>query len=269
MKRRSRPGAGGAPPEHPMVKHSPYFSISLFLILVLSLSAAALPALAAEGHEPGPALPGLPPSGAAQAEPGESPWEHSLWANATTMMRIYLCDHARRPPSWCGEPRELPGKAELPAPQGPPLIEEDARWLTFLDQADPNNLSEEDVATIRLRATKRRDPQAMEILGFLYAEGISVDRDYAESYRWYGLAYLLGEARVRSNMDVVWQQLQRHDLEGAQALARDFNALAAGEVPESFRFMAPPAAPDPAPDAPAGADGRSPATPAESVSVAN
>src|SRR3546814_18253404 len=35
--------------------------------------------------------------------PPASPWEHSLWHNATTAMRLYVCDHARRPPNWCAE----------------------------------------------------------------------------------------------------------------------------------------------------------------------
>ncbi len=236
----------------------------------------AAPVLAADGHAPEAApsaahssasSPAASSPAAAPADPGHSPWEHSLWANATTMMRIYLCDHSRRPPSWCGEPQGLPADAQLPDSQGPPLIEEDARWLAFLDQADPNNLSQEDVATIRLRAVKRRDPQAMEILGFLYAEGVSVERDYAEAYRWYGLAFLAGEKRVRPNMDVVWQQLQRHDLEGALAVSREFNALAAGEVPESLRSFMPEAARPPMDD-PAVAENALDSPSAESGSAA-
>ena len=229
------------------------------LTALLSSPLSATPGLAADSHTEvpapaqdmaAPAAPAASDAYPAAADPGHSPWEHRLWANATTMMRIYLCDHARRPPSWCGVPQELPANAELPEAQGPPLIAEDARWLAFLDQADSNNLSLEDVETIRLRAAKRRDPQAMEILGFLYAEGVSVERDYAEAYRWYGLAYLAGEQQVRTNMDIVWQQLQHHDLEAALLLTRQFNALAAGEVPESLLtgvpVGAPPAAGDPA-----------------------
>src|SRR3546814_12020035 len=83
----------------------------------------------------------------------------------------------------------------------------------------------------------------MEILGFLYAEGLAVKRDYVEAYRWYGLAFLAGEASVRANMDIVWALLQRHDLEGAMAIAREFDALAAGEVPAGLA----PAQPAPAP----------------------
>ncbi len=230
-----------------MTMQRPIFATLLPVLLSALLSAGfAVPqALAAEGHDAGakraeaPAMETSPtPSDA--GNPGGSPWEHPLWANATTMMRIYLCDHARRPPSWCGQPQELPANAELPALQGPPLVEEDAIWLAFLDGADPTNLSQEDVETIRLRAVRRRDPQAMEILGFLYAEGVSVERDYAESYRWYGLAYLAGEQGVRPNMEIVWQQLQRHDLEAALALTRQFNALQAGEVPESLVMGAAP-----------------------------
>ncbi len=162
---------------------------------------------------------------------GASPWEHPLWHNATAMMRIYVCQHARRPPSWCEGSSELPANATLPDRQGPPLTEEDALWLAFMDKVDPANLSPGDVATVRRRAAERRDPQAMEILGYIYAQGLSVERDYSEAYRWYGLAYLSGERRVRANMDVVWQQLQRYDVQGALTLTREFNALVAGEVP--------------------------------------
>src|SRR3546814_18105356 len=87
---------------------------------------------------------------------------------------------------------------------------------------------------LRRRAIERRDPQAMEILGFLYAEGLSVARDYVEAYRWYGMAYLAGEHSVRPNMDVVWELLQRSELEGALALTREFDDLAAGEVPSGL-----------------------------------
>lgn len=159
---------------------------------------------------------------------GASPWEHELWSGATTMMRIYVCSHARRNPSWCREAPLLPSKTPLPEEQGPPLTAEDAAWLRFLEQTDPANLTAEDVAVIMRRATERRDPQAMEILGFLYAQGASVERDYAEAYRWYGRAYLAGERGVRANMDIVWGLLQRYDLESALALTREFNALAKG-----------------------------------------
>ncbi len=223
--------------------------LPVLLAALLSADFAVPRAQAAEGHDAGTKAPQTnaaetnvaeskaaeaPPAPSGSAAPGASPWEHPLWSNATTMMRIYLCDHARRPPSWCAAPQELPANAELPPVQGPPLVEEDAVWLAFLDGADPTNMSQEDVETVRLRAVRRRDPQAMEILGFIYAEGVSVERDYAEAYRWYGLAYLAGEQRVRPNMEIVWQQLQRHDLEAALALTRQFNALQAGEVPESL-----------------------------------
>lgn len=162
---------------------------------------------------------------AASAEQADSPWEHDLWHGATTMMRIYVCSHARRPPSWCAEEQQLPSEAPLPDEQGPPLTAEDAAWMTFLETADPGNLSLKDVAFIKKRALKRRDTQAMEILGYLYAQGISVDRDYAEAYRWYGRAYLAGEKRVKPNMDLVWGLLQKFDLQAAVALTREFNAL--------------------------------------------
>ncbi|GAB4372182.1 MAG: hypothetical protein Kow00114_33480 [Kiloniellaceae bacterium] len=217
---------------------------SLFSLLFVILAAAATDVRAADSHGASPAE--APAAVSAEAAPAPapgaaaaSPWEHPLWHNATTMMRVYVCEHSRRPPSWCGAPRELPANVALPDPQGPPLTEEDAAWLAFLEQAEPADLDAGELLLVRRRAGERRDPQAMEILGYLYAEGLSVPRDYAEAYRWYGLAYLSGEKRVRANMDIVWQQLQRHDLEGALALTREFDAMAAGEIPASL--LPPPA----------------------------
>src|SRR3546814_8057559 len=96
---------------------------------------------------------------------------------------------------------------------------------------------------VRRRAVERRDPQAMEILGFLYAEGLAVKRDYVEAYRWYGLAFLAGEESVRANMDIGWALVQRHDMEGDMAIAREFDALADGEVAAGLATDPPAAAP--------------------------
>jgi len=235
---------------------------TLLSLLFVILAAATADVRAADSHGAAPAGSDAPAAAPAEPIPAQddaapSPWEHPLWHNATTMMRVYVCEHARRQPSWCGEPRELPANVALPEPQGPPLAEEDARWLAFLDQADPADLDAEAIALVRQRASVRRDPQAMEILGYLYAEGLSVPRDYAEAYRWYGLAFLSGEQRVRPNMDVVWQQLQRHDLEAALALTREFDALSAGEVPASLLPPAEDAVEKSAESAPAAASGDS------------
>jgi hypothetical protein len=223
------------------------------MLLALWLLPAAPPARAAESHVATEAAAASSeatvqaPAEPAAPDPAASPWEHPLWHNATTLMRLYVCDHARRRPSWCAEQPEPAAAAALPEPQGPSLTPEDAAWGAFLKAADPAMLTGDEVAMVRRRAIERRDPQAMEILGFLYAEGLSVARDYVEAYRWYGMALLAGEARVRPNMDIVWQQLQRHDLEGALALTREFDALAAGEVPAG---LAPPPA-EPASSTPA------------------
>lgn len=211
------------------------------LLIVAGVCLALIPrsVLAADVHVPsGQAT--APAPAPATSPPAASPWEHPLWHDATTLMRLYVCDHARRPPSWCGEAPPPPAAAVvLPDAQGPPLAPEDAAWQAFLRTADPAALTPEQVAMMRRRAIERRDPQAMEILGFLHAEGLSVARDYVEAYRWYGMAYLAGEHSVRPNMDVVWELLQRSDLEGALALSREFDALAAGEIPTGLAAPAP------------------------------
>src|SRR3546814_18416004 len=76
----------------------------------------------------------LPISASPSASPPPaSPWEHSLWHNATTAMRLYVCDHARRPPNWCAEEAERPVVTALPDPQGPLRTPEDAAWQSFLE----------------------------------------------------------------------------------------------------------------------------------------
>lgn len=212
--------------------------------LALAAPATVAPiAVAADSH----AAPATAGTEAPSQPAGASPWEHPLWHKATTLMRLYVCEHARRPPGWCAEAMQPPEPVELPEVMGPTLDPEDARWQHFLKTAVPAALSEDELTLVRRRAVGRRDPQAMEILGFLYAEGLTVPRDYVESYRWYGMAFLAGEPRVRANMDVVWTLLQRHNLEGATALAREFEALAAGEAPASLAPLTPPAPDSPGP----------------------
>ncbi|MEQ9606707.1 MAG: hypothetical protein RLN99_03480, partial [Kiloniellaceae bacterium] len=119
---------------------------TLLSLLFVILAAATADVRAADSHGAAPAGSQAPAAGSAEPGPAQddprpddaapSPWEHPLWHSATTMMRVYVCEHARRRPSWCEGPRELPANVALPEPQGPPLAEEDARWLAFLDQAD-------------------------------------------------------------------------------------------------------------------------------------
>lgn len=233
------------------------------LASVLWLLTAMPAARAADAHPPvaepagaAGAAEQTPLDGAPAGAAGASPWEHPLWHGATTLMRLYICDYARRPPSWCADERRPPAAAALPEPQGPTLSPEDAAWQDFLKTAEPAKLRGEQLAMLRRRAVERRDPEAMEILGFLHAEGLSVPRDYIEAYRWYGLAFLAGETGVRENMDIVWQRVQQHDLEGAQALKREFDSLAAGGIPAS---LAPAPAPTAAPAASAAVSAEPPA----------
>lgn len=239
----------------------------LTILGIVLLGPLAVPACATAGAGDG-AAPAAPTASGdpapAEAAPAakapaddRSPWESPLWQDATSMMRVYVCDYARRPPSWCRKKHEeLPAKQGLPPVQGPPLTKEDAQWLDFIEHANPADLSTADLETVRHRAVGRRDPQAMEILGYAYAEGVGVRRDYAESYRWYGLAYLAGEHRVKPNMDIVWKQLVQTDPAAAHSLTREFDALTSGEVPDSL--MTPARAPAAPPGAPLGPPGAPP-----------
>src|SRR3546814_18470491 len=100
-----------------------------------------------------------------------SPWEHSLWHNATTAMRLYVCDHARRPPNWCAEEAERPVVTALPDPQGPLRTPEDAAWQSFIATAVPAAFGPADVPMCRRRPAARPDPPAMDPHGLPPAGG--------------------------------------------------------------------------------------------------
>ncbi|MEM7168973.1 MAG: SEL1-like repeat protein [Pseudomonadota bacterium] len=162
----------------------------------------------------------------AKAEPiSQSPWEHSFWQKSSPAMRAYACRYAWRAPQWC---ESIAADRRLYAVEeaemfGPQITADDVRWLRLLESGDPQSLDDEDVAFIHNRAEANADPQAMEILGYLYSQGLGVKQDYGEAYIWYGRAYLSGESHVQENMDIVWSLLNQTDQVRAREIAQQYN----------------------------------------------
>ena len=142
-----------------------------------------------------------------------SPWRGRLWQESEPEMRDYICEHAARRPSWCDvfdlHPTVQP--ARRPETYGPTFTADDARWIRLIRHGSPETFDGKDVAFIRRRAETTFDPVAMEILGFLYAQGYGIPRDPVEAYIWYGRAYLEGQPDVKPNMDLLWREISKRD----------------------------------------------------------
>jgi len=168
-------------------------------------------------------------SGSVQAEDTvASPWEHELWRKASPSMRAYLCTYSERPPTWCAVQAGLepnPKEEEQPV-QGPGLATGWQRWAKIIENKSPAELTRDDALFLQVRAEQANDPQAMETLGYLYFNGIAVPKDLAQSYIWYGRAFLAGQTGVKGNLDLVWQMLLKEDPDVAQEVARYFTEAA-------------------------------------------
>ena len=142
-------------------------------------------------------------------------------------MRAYACRHASRPPAWCHGSDETATVYEPPLdePYGPLYSADDARWLKMMQDPDPQGFTKDDVAFIARRARDANDPQAMEVLGFLYGRGLAVRRDPVEAYRWYGHALMRGATHVKENMDLLWSEVATKTPEKAKSLVRYFESL--------------------------------------------
>ncbi|MSO65085.1 MAG: hypothetical protein EXQ85_04685 [Alphaproteobacteria bacterium] len=64
-----------------------------------------------------------------------------------------------------------------------------------------------DIATLERRGFEDRDGGALEILGYTYASGWGRAPDYPLAYEYYGLAFILGSAPARANLDKLWPSI--------------------------------------------------------------
>ena len=157
-----------------------------------------------------------------------SPWGADFWRAVSPQQRQYICDYAKLKPSWCGSRYDFSvvQDSAKDEPYGPLLTADDARWLRLIASKAPEALSSEDAAFIKRRAKQTGDPDAMEVLGFLYGRGIAVTRNIETAYIWYGRAYLRGRVQVKENMDILWAELNKRNPAAALRISQLFETEA-------------------------------------------
>ena len=153
-----------------------------------------------------------------------SPWAADFWRAVSPQQRQYICDHAKMKPGWCETQYDfsvVQGSARDEF-YGPLLTGDDVRWLRLISSKAPEALTSEDAAFIKQRAKQTGDPDAMEVLGFLYARGIGVRRNIETAYIWYGRAYLRGRVQVKGNMNILWAELNKRNPAAARRISQLF-----------------------------------------------
>ncbi len=173
----------------------------------------------------------LAATGAAFA--AEAPVPDSSWLLRSFEQNLIECGVAQ-PPEWCARWREIldqtrilpapevntenpdfglpsgnatppaPPRRPTPPPPTPPVAEAD--WQAVLQRLSRQDYRRQDLAAIRAMA-EFGSADALEILGWMYAQGVMVGRDDVRAYTYYGRALLAGATHVRPNLDLVWARL--------------------------------------------------------------
>ncbi len=178
--------------------------------------------------------------------PMPSDWEKFDRTELTTVRAVFIC-LSDQPASWCSqwwesratqakkkepEPESEPGSGsksasgsesasgsnsasgkketeplEPPALEGKPKTVSDADWDALIQRVAAAPPNPADFKMLSLRASEDADPAAMEVLGYAYAAGWGVAKDYAEAYLYYGRAFLAGAGHVKPNLDQIWTVL--------------------------------------------------------------
>lgn len=156
-------------------------------------------------------------------ENGPTPydWDTFDWTELTSARATYIC-LADEPAAWCFEwwesrtikvVKRVPEVvSEDPAPAHAPVVKQkavpDNRWNALLKRIASGPPSPPDLRMLTLRADEDKDPAAMEVLGYAYAQGWGVTQDYTRAYEYYGRAFSLGSSDVKSNLDQLWKHLE-------------------------------------------------------------
>jgi hypothetical protein len=126
-------------------------------------------------------------------------------AHLTPLFQSYLCMSTDPPPE-CIQPAAQAADEDIAAAGGVTLAETKA-WAA-LKALWPNITgSPEQIALIQLRADKRDDAEAFEMLGFLQQKGIGLPKDPVQAFKAYRHAYDLGRKGNGTALAEVWRSL--------------------------------------------------------------
>lgn len=126
-------------------------------------------------------------------------------AHLTPLFQSYLCMSTDPPPE-CIQPATEAADDDIAAAGGVTLAETKA-WAALKELWPNITGTPEQIALIRLRADKRDDPEAFEMMGFLYQKGIGMPRDPVEAFKSYRHAYDLGRKGNGTALAEVWRSL--------------------------------------------------------------
>ena len=145
------------------------------------------------------------------------------WQKLDEGLLTFVCLPAKAP-GWCPDARAEDRPVELspppaptvqdrrrrrdePAPPPPPKSIDDETWQNLLAELTRRRPTPIDFTTLERRGFEDKDPTAFEMLGYAYAAGWGKPKDHAMGYQYYGLAFLLGKADSRANMNELWRFL--------------------------------------------------------------
>lgn len=100
------------------------------------------------------------------------------------------------------------------ASRGPHIIDqpllEPMPWPEVVRQVGTGRPSPFAVDAVRIRS-EQEDGQAVELLGWMYANGIGVRRDLPEAFSLYVKAEKLGVSGAQDNAKAIYKSMSRHD----------------------------------------------------------
>ncbi len=92
-----------------------------------------------------------------------------------------------------------------------------------------------DVEIIRQGAEVGANPPAMDLLAWMYQEGMGLNQDYRKAYMWYERAKLAGVKKSRGSSAKIYDRMSERDKYFADLqLAEDVDKIRSGGGPGSF-----------------------------------
>jgi TPR repeat protein len=126
-------------------------------------------------------------------------------AHLTPLFQSYLCMSTDPPPE-CIQPAAQAADEDIAAAGGVTLAETKA-WAALKNLWPNITGTPEQIALIQLRAERREDPEAFEMLGYLYQRGIGLPKDSVLAFKDYRHAYDLGRKGNGPALAEVWRSL--------------------------------------------------------------
>jgi hypothetical protein len=88
-------------------------------------------------------------------------------------------------------------------------------WREVVERIQSKNFTVKDVINVDRRA-RAGEPDAMELLAWMYLNGRGVPQSYYYAYEFYGKALLVGRPQLKENLDKIWPFLKAAEKEAAR-----------------------------------------------------